>query len=66
MKYIKRLEGKGLIDSRPTFVVTKNGSLMFTIASTKNVTNVYYFHQLWVKNDVPYVKKQESKKRNDL
>ena len=67
MKYVRMLEDKGLIYSHPTFVVTKNGAgngnLMFTIAPVKNAMDVYYYHQLWDKNDVPYIKRRERKKR---
>ena len=67
MKYVRMLEDKGLIYSHPTFVVTKNGAgngnLMFTIAPVKNAMDVYYYHQLWDENDVPYIKRRERKKR---
>ena len=67
MKYVRMLEGKGLIYSHPTFVVTKsgarNGNLMFNIAPIRNAMDVYYYHQLWDKNDVPYIKNRERKKR---
>ena len=67
MKYVRMLEDKGLIYSHPTFVVTKsgarNGNLMFNIASIRNAMDVYYYHQLWDKNDVPYNKTRERKKR---
>ena len=67
MKYVRMLEDKGLIYSHPTFVVTKNsarnGNLMFAIAPIRNAMDVYYYHQLWDKNDVPYIKKRERKKR---
>ena len=67
MKYVRMLEDKGLIYSHPTFVVTKsgarNGNLMFAIAPIRNAMDVYYYHQLWDKNDVSYIKKRERKKR---
>lgn len=67
MKYVRMLKDKGLIYSHPTFVVTKsgagNGNLMFNIAPIRNAMDVYYYHQLWDKNDVPYIKKRERKKR---
>lgn len=67
MKYVRMLEDKGLIYSHPTFVVTKsgarNGNLMFNIAPIRNAMDVYYYHQLWDKNDVPYNKTRERKKR---
>lgn len=67
MKYVRMLEDKGLIYSYPTFVVTKagarNGNLMFNIAPIRNAMDVYYYHQLWDKNDVPYIKKRGQKKR---
>ena len=67
IKYVRMLEDKGLIYSHPTFVVTKagarNGNLMFAIAPIRNAMDVYYYQQLWDKNDVPYIKKRERKKR---
>lgn len=67
MKYVRMLEEKGLIYSHPTFVVTKNGAgngnLMFTIAPVKNAMDVYYYHQLWNKKNIPYIKSRERKKR---
>ena len=66
-KYVRMLEDKGLIVTRPTFVVTKsgarNGNLMFGIAPIKNAEDVYYYHQLWNKNNVTYLKSRERKKR---
>ena len=66
IKYVRMLEDKGLINYHPTFVVTKsgvrNGNLMFGIAPIKNAEDVYYYRQLWNKNNVPYLKSRDRKK----
>lgn len=67
MKYVRSLEDKGLITSHRSFVITKdgarNGNLMFGIAPIRDAMDVFYYHQLWNKNNIPYLKSRERKKR---
>ena len=62
------LEEKGLITKHKTFVVTKdgkawNGNLMFGIAPIRDAWDVYYYHQMWDRNGIPYIKQNKRKKR---
>ena len=68
IKYVNMLEEKGLITKHKTFVVTKdgkawNGNLMFGIAPIRDAWDVYYYHQMWDRNGIPYIKQKKRKKR---
>ena len=68
IKYVNMLEEKGLITKHKTFVVTKdgkawNGNLMFGIAPIRDALDVYYYHQMWDRNRIPYIKQKKRKKR---
>ena len=68
IKYVNMLEEKGLITKHKTFVVTKdgkawNGNLMFGIAPIRGPWDVYYYHQMWDRNGIPYIKQNKRKKR---
>ena len=68
IKYVNMLEEKGLITKHKTFVVTKggkawNGNLMFGIAPIRGAWDVYYYHQMWDRNGIPYIKQKKRKKR---
>ena len=49
IKYVRRLEDKGMIITYPTFVVTKkgarNGNLRFTVVPIQVATDEYYSRQ---------------------
>jgi hypothetical protein len=71
IKYVNILEEKGLITKHKTFVVTKdgkawNGNLMFGIAPIRDALDVYYYHQMWDRNRIPYIKQKKRKKRRRL
>ena len=68
MKYVHSLEEKGLITKHKTFVVTKdgkawNGNLVFGIAPIRGAWDVYYYHQMWDRNGIPYIKQNKRKNR---
>ena len=68
IKYVNMLEEKGLITKHKTFVVTKdgkawNGNLMFGIAPIRDAWDVYYYHQMWDSNGIPYIKQKKRKNR---
>ena len=58
LKYIRSLEEKGLITTRRTFVVTKNGarngSLLFSITPIQNAVDAFYYQQLWDRQNIPH------------
>ena len=67
IKYVNMLEEKGLITNHKTFVVTKdgkawNGNLMFGIAPIRDAWDVYYYHQMWDRNGIPYIKQKKRKR----
>lgn len=68
IKYVSMLEEKGLINKHKTFVVTKdgkawNGNLMFGIAFIRDAWDVYYYHQMWDRKNIPYIKQKKRKNR---
>ena len=58
LKYIRSLEEKGLITTRRTFVVTRNGArngtLLFSIAPIQSAIEVFYYQQLLDTRDAPH------------
>ena len=68
IKYVGMLEEKGLISKHKTFVITDdgkawNGNLMFTIAPIRNAIDVHYYHQMWDRKNIQYIKQPKRKKR---
>ncbi len=68
IKYVNMLEEKSLLFKRHTFVITKdgkawNGNLMFKIAPIRNAMDVYYYHQMWNRNNIQYLKPKKRTKR---
>ena len=71
IKYVNMLEEKGLITKHKTFVVTKdgkawNGNLMFGIAPIRDAWDVYYYHQMWDRNEQYKLATIETGYRNEL
>ena len=70
IKYVGMLEEKGLISKHKTFVITDNGNgkawngnLMFTIAPIRSAIDVHYYHQMWDRKNIQYIKQPKRKKR---
>ena len=68
IKYVGMLEEKGLISKHKTFVITDdgkawNGNLMFTIAPIRSAIDVDYYHQMWDRKNIKYIKQPKRKKR---
>lgn len=68
IKYVGMLEEKGLLSKHKTFVITDkgkawNGNLMFAIAPIRNAMDVYHYHQMWDRKNIPYIKQPKRKKR---
>ncbi|MER2147868.1 MAG: helix-turn-helix domain-containing protein [Ruminococcus sp.] len=68
IKYVNMLEEKSLLFKRHTFVITKdgkawNGNLLFTIAPIRSAIDVYYYHQMWDRKNIQYIKSEKRAKR---